>query len=107
MNLKHYTNKFIEYLELTLSKLDKNKIICIMGDVNINLLNYEPHRDTNEFINSLVSHCLLPHILQLTIVTEHSATVIDNIFINSTDFGTTSGNILNQLADHFSQFLVS
>ena len=65
-----------------------------------------PHGDTNEFINSMVSHCLLPHILQPTRVTDHSATVIDNIFTNATDFDTTSGNILNQLADHFSQFLI-
>ena len=99
-------DKFIEYLESTLSKLDKNKIICIMGDFNINLLNYESHRDTNKFINFMVSHCLLPHILQPTRVTDHSATVIDNIFTNATDFDTTSGNILNQLADHLSQFLI-
>ena len=77
-----------------------------MGDFNINLLNYESHSDTSEFINSMVSHRLLPHILQPTRVTDHSATVIDNIFTNATDFDTTSGNILNQLADHFSQFLI-
>ena len=99
-------NKFIEYLESTFSKLDKNKIICIMGDFNINLLNYESHSDTNQFINSMVPHCLLPRILQPIRVTDHSATVIDNIFTNATDFDTTSGNILNQLADHFSQFLI-
>ena len=73
-----------------------------MGHFNINLLNYESHRNTNEFINSMVSHCLLLHILQPTRVTDHSATVIDNIFTNATDFDTKSGNILNQLADHFS-----
>ena len=99
-------NKFIEYLESILSKLDKNKIICIMGDFNINLLSYESHRDTSEFINSMVSHCLLPHILQPTRVTDYSATVINNIFTNATDFDTAGGNILNQLADHFSQFLI-
>ena len=77
-----------------------------MGVFIINLLNYDSHRDTNEFINSMVSHCLLPHILQPTSVTDHSATVTDNIFTNAADFDTTSGNILNQLADHFSQFLI-
>ena len=77
-----------------------------MGDFNINLLNYESYRDTNEFINSMVSHCLLPYILQPTRVTDHSTTVIDNIFTNATDFDTTSSNILNQLAHHFSQFLI-
>ena len=54
----------------------------------------------------MVSHYLLPHILQSTRATDHSATIIDNIFTNATEFNTVSGNILNQLADHFSQFLV-
>ena len=39
-------------------------------------------------------------------VTNLSATGIDSIFTNATEFDTTSGNILNQLADHFSQFLI-
>ena len=96
--------KFIEYLESTLSKVDKNKIICVIGDFNINPLNYGSHRETNEFINCMVSHYLLPHILQLTRVTDHSATIIDNIFTNATEFNIVSGNILNQLADHFNSF---
>ena len=58
-------SKFTVYLESTLSKIDKNTIIWIMGDFNINLLNYESHSDTDEFINSMVSHHLLPHILRL------------------------------------------
>ena len=41
-----------------------------------------------------------------TRVTDYSATVIDNIFSNATDFETVSGNILNQIADRFSQFLI-
>ena len=48
-------SKFTVYLESTLSKIDKNKIICIMGDFSINLLNYEFHSDTNKFFNSVVS----------------------------------------------------
>ena len=32
--------KFTRHLESILSKIDKNKIICIMGDFNINILNY-------------------------------------------------------------------
>ena len=51
--------------------------------MNINLLNYESHSDTNEFINSMVSHHLLPHILQPT-----RATIIDNIFTNTTEYDT-------------------
>ena len=94
--------KFIEYLEATSFKVDKNKIICVIGDFNINLLNYESHSasETSEFINSMVSHYLLPHILQPTRVTDHSATIIDNTFTNATEFSTVSGNIINQIIFH-------
>ena len=100
-------SKFIDYMESTLSKIEnKNKITCVMGDFDLNLLNYKIHTHKNDFVNSMVSHCLIPSILQPTRVTDHSATVIDNIFSNVTDYETTSGNILNQVADHYSQFLI-
>ena len=56
-------------------------------------------------MNSMVSHHLFPHILQPTRVTDHSATITDNIFTNVTEYDTISGNIVSQLADHFSQSL--
>ena len=77
-----------------------------MGDFNISLLNYESHSDTNEFLNNMVSRYLLPYILHPTGLTDHSATVNDNIFSNNTDHDTYSGNILANLSDHFPQFLV-
>ena len=90
-----------------LSKLEKsNKTIFLMGDFNLNLLSYEHHTETNNFINSMVSHYLLPYILHSTRVTDHSSTVIDNIFSNVTEYETISGNIINQIADHFAQFLL-
>ena len=61
-------SKFIDYMESTLSKVEnKTKIICVMGDFNLNLLNYETHTHTNDFVSSMVSHCLIPHILRPTI----------------------------------------
>ena len=87
-------SKFTVYLESTLSKIDKNKIICInMGEFDIDLLNYEFHGDTDEFIYSMVSHHLLPHIFQPTRVTEHSATIIGNIFTNATEYDTISSKM--------------
>ena len=77
-----------------------------MGDFNINLLSYEHHNETNNFINSMVSHYLLLYILHPTRVTDHSSTVIDNIFSNVTEYETISGNFINQIADHFAQFLL-
>ena len=61
---------------------------------------------TNDFLNSMVSHSFLPDILQPTRITDHSATVIDNIFSNITDYETYNGNITNLVADHFAQFLI-
>ena len=77
-----------------------------MGGFNVNLLNYESHGETNEFINTMVSHYLLPHILHPTRVTDHSAVVIDNIFSSNTRHETTSGNLTTQISDHFPQFLI-
>ena len=77
-----------------------------MGDFNVNLLNYESHNETNDFINTMVSHYLLPHILHPTRVTDHSATVIDNIFSDNTSHKTVSGNIITQISDHFTQFII-
>ena len=77
-----------------------------MGDFNVNLLNYESHNKTNDFINTMVSHYLLPHILHPARVTDHSATVIDNIFSNNTSHKTVSGNIITQISDHFPQFII-
>ena len=74
------TKRFVEHMDDVLSKLAKsNKAIFPMGDFNINLLSYEHHTETNNFINSMVSHYLLPYILQSARVTDHSSTVINKI----------------------------
>ena len=102
------SRKFTEYMDMTMNKLSKeNKLIFVMGDFNLNLFNCESHSETNDFVNCMVSHYLLPHILHPTRVTDHSATVIDNIFCNNTAYDTFSGNILCKISDHFPQFISS
>ena len=97
----------MQYLEATFSLIDKKKYnIFLMGDFNIDLLQYESHSSTNDFLNTMISNSFLPYILQPTRVTDHSSTVIDNIFSNITDFVTSSGNITSLVADHFAQFLI-
>ena len=78
----------------------------MMGDFNIKLLKYQSHPETNDFINLMVSHYLVLHILRPTKVTDHSATIIDNIFSNNVESDTVDGNILSQITDHFPQFLI-
>ena len=77
-----------------------------MGDFNINLVNYDSHPETNDFINLMVSHYLLPQILHPTSVTDHSATIIDSIFFDTLEFETLSGSLLTKISDDFPQFLV-
>ena len=72
----------------------------------MDLLQYESHNSINDFLNSMVSHSFLPYILQPTRVTDHSATVINNIFSNINDYETYSGNITTLVTDHFAEFLI-
>ena len=98
---------FFEYIENTLSKIDSNKYqIFIMGDYNIDLLQYEHSSLSNDFINLMISKSFLPYLLQPTRVTDHSATVIDNIFSNVTDCQTVGGNLTTLISDHFIQFFI-
>ena len=97
----------VQYLEATFSLIDKKKYnIFITGDFSIDLLQYESHSNTKDFLNTMISNSFLPYILQPTRVTDHSSTVIDNIFSNITDFISSSGNITSLVADHFDQFLI-
>ena len=100
-------NKFFKYIENTLSKIDKNKHqIFIMGDYNIDLLQYEHSSLSNDFINLMISKSFLPYILQPTRVTDHSATVIDSIFSYVADCQTVSGNLTTLISDHFIQLFM-
>ena len=80
MNINEFSD---EYLNEFCDKLSKeNKTVVLLGDFNINLLNYDIHPPTNEFLDSLSSHYFLPHIQQPSTLTANSNTLIDNIFSN-------------------------
>jgi len=99
-------DQFIEYLNNTIEKLNnENKYCVIMGDFNIDLLNTS-HPATDEFLNTLETRFFNPHILQPTRITDHSSTLIDNIFFNSITHHTISGNIVYDLTDHLPNFLI-
>ena len=61
----------------------------------------------DEFLDSLLSHYFLPHILQFSKVTGNSKTLIDNIFSNMAVPNITSGNLTASISDHLPQFLVA
>ena len=105
MNINEFND---DYLNELLDKLSKeNKTIFLLGDFNINLLNYDIHSPSNKFLDSLSSHNFLPHILQPSRVTTDSKTLIDNIFSNMAVPNIISGNLTASISDHLPQFLVA
>ena len=58
----------------------EQKQIFLLGDFNINLLNYNQHSPSNYFVDSLASNYFMQFILQPTGITCHSKIVVDNIY---------------------------
>ena len=88
-----------EYLDPTLEKISVNNKICsTVGDFNIDLLKIDSHNDINMYYNTFISNIFAPFILQPT--RPNTKTLIDNIFLNTIDYNTYSGNLYMQLADH-------
>ena len=76
MDVLEFNNHLNQMLEVS----REQKQIFLLGDFNINLLNYNIHQPTNDFLDSLASNSIIPYILQSTRLTGHSKTLIDNIF---------------------------
>ena len=76
--------ELLDYMNEILSLLrPERKLIYILGDFNINLLNNETHQLTAEFLEVMYSYTLYPLINKPTRVTTNTATLIDNIFHNN------------------------
>ena len=73
-------NEFNKFADSLLSKITKNenKLVYIMGDFNINLLNEDIHVQMADFINTLSSYSMYPSITKPTRITTKSATLIGN-----------------------------
>ena len=99
------TATFLDKFNDILSSISKdNKHCYVMGDFNLDLIQYNHHVPTEEFTDSLFSHAFLPLISNPTRLTSYSATLIDNIFSNNFSQNVFSGIVLNDLSDHFPVF---
>ena len=100
-------DSFMIHINTVIEKIHhENNYYVILRDFNLDLLKFETHSGTNDFLNILVSSYFHPQILQPTRITDHSATLIDNIFFNSLEHFTISGNLIYDLTDHLPNFLV-
>ena len=71
----------------------------LCGDFNIDLLKIHQKPNYCTFYDNLISSCYLPRISLPTRLTDHSATLIDNIFSTVLD-DHKSGVIVNTISDH-------
>jgi len=101
-------NRFLEHLEEILNKIrTENKVVYIMGDFNLNLLNSESHSKTNEFLDLLYSSCFRPLIDKPTRITEFTSTLIDNVFYNGATSDSIAGILYADISDHLPLFIIS
>ena len=75
-----------------------------MGDLNINLLNHTSHNATSNYLNTLLTHSLIPLITLPTRINQTSATLLDHIFSNSDPESKEFGIIYSSLSDHLPVF---
>ena len=93
-----FLEEFLQYLNII---TDTNKQILISGDFNMNLLTVRENHQVNEFLNNVLSSGLLPSITFPTRFAERSASLIDNIFTNSSHPDLiTAGILTSQISDH-------
>ena len=72
----------MEYLNSATKKIHRERKYCVlMGDFNIDLLKYDQHQVTDDFINTLGAYFSNLIFFQPSHITEHNATLIDNIFL--------------------------
>ena len=72
----------------------------------IDILKYDIHAPTNEFLSSLSSNMVLPYILHSTRVTGHSKTLIDDTFPKPYIKISYCGKLTSTLSDNLTQLLI-
>ena len=99
--------RFLEYFDQTLEKLSASgKSVYIMGDFNVSLVRAESCKYSHNFLLSLQSYSFIPTIDKPTRVYRNSATLIDNILVNNVKGTVSSGNVVSDISDHFTQFCI-
>ena len=106
-SLKHPSTKHYKYSKdfLNTPLALENKPI-VTGDCNLNFIKYMQNKGVNQFLEKIISNNFIPQIILPTSVTEKTAMLIDNIFLNSYEHNSNwaSGNITTYISDHLPHF---
>ena len=91
-----------------LEKIDSlNKKCFIMGDFNLDLLKIDGNQHIKDFIYQMFSSMFYPLISRPTRITNSTATVIDNIFVNNLEDSYKCGILFSDLSDHLPIFQIT
>ena len=102
LTIKDFIKSFI--IPLLTKVNSENKLVVLMGDFNINLMEYGSDKHISNFLDAIGSFALIPNITLPTRIADDTRTLIDNIFTSPELFGTASGNVLTCISDHLAQF---
>ena len=103
-SIEHQDKTFCEKLESILWGAKSAKTIFVCGDFYKDLLKHENHSNTKHFLDMMYSLGLYPLIDKPTMITDISATLIDNIFINELQHHLTSGIQTSDISDRLTIF---
>ena len=78
-----------------------------MGDFNVDLLKIEESRHSSDVLNYMFSSSFYPLLSRPTRITSRSATLIENIFVNSLEDNFSSGLLFTDLSDHLPIFQIT
>ncbi len=80
---------------------DLSQPVYLLGDLNIDVLQYNACELATTYIDTLFSHGLLQIISRPTRCTSNSATIIDHIITNMIHKDLSSTIIISYMSDHF------
>ena len=96
---------FHEAMKERLQSLNNSrKQVIVLGDTNINSLQYCNDNRTADYLNMLLDSGFMPIITKATRITDHSKTSIDHIYTNIPQKVLKSGICLAGISDHLPVF---
>ena len=104
MHPKQFNDLFLESPTEKLTK-ENSKEVILLSDFKFDLIKSNLNANASEFLDVIYSSNLLRYITSRTQLKSRSNTLTDNIISNINE-EFTSGNIVNTIADHLSQFLI-
>ena len=98
------SHKFLEEIKTLICK-NQEKPLFLVGDLNMNSLEYSRNTNVRDFFNLIFQNGIFPLINRPTRVTKSSATIIDHVLTNTIiDSEVQSGIIKTDVSDHFAVF---